>query len=64
MHATRAKMIPYLRFETLKNHTLYTLLSYVGVPPPAPGHLRELVAVLTVLSESGIAIVYYVQQRV
>ena len=31
MHAIRAKMVPYLRLETLTNHTLYTLLSYIGV---------------------------------
>ena len=31
MHAIRAKMVPHLRLETLKKHTLYTLLSYIGV---------------------------------
>lgn len=63
MHAIRAKMVPYLRLKTLKNHTLYTLLSYI-YRSGHPGHLRELVAVSTVLSELGMAIAYYVQQRV
>ena len=54
-------MIPWLRFETLKN-ILRILCSHIWECPP--GHLRKLVAVSTVLSESGMAIAYYVQQRV
>ena len=62
MHAIRAKMVPYLRLETLTNHTLYTLLSYIGVATRVTYESWSQVS--TVLSELGMAITYYVQQRV